>query len=312
MIAISVPIRLSDPYIIGRIGNAFACLYWADKMKTDNVAAITMVYGDAFIEKWVEHYAAQVGRSNLFVISHGDNPLHRQVCEGLNHIVLPRVFDATFENARANLINRFANGLLSVYRAVIFTDVDEFISVDPSRDQTLGVYLRSLDTKVVAPVAFNVLADDGSQDIDWTRPILEQANIMRYAPFFCKPCIRFEPVEHNWGAHALKNSGTFEVDPNLLMFHLKYIDAKLWGRYSALETEMNEETRSAAGMAGWQRSDVKRMNAYRRIMDGLEELDPRHAVEGRTEVERVRNVCRVKRDQRRPDFRLPAKYRHLV
>jgi hypothetical protein len=202
-------------------------------MKTENIAAITMVYGSAFLEKWISHYSAQFGSSNLFVISHGYDEEHVNLCSNVNHMTIPRVFDERFEKSRINLINNMANGLLSAYRAVVFTDVDEMICIDPKLDTSLADYIRESEAPVLAPIGLNVLPENTEHTIKWSEGLLSQTRKVVYAPRFCKPCIRKTVAKQGAGGHALFNR-TFEVDENILLFHLKYIDTKIGGRYRKL------------------------------------------------------------------------------
>jgi len=256
-------------------------------MKTQKTAVVTMVYGDAFLKKWVDHYAAQVGRESLFVMSHGPNPTHDEVAAGTNHIVLPRAFTGNFDAARFNLLNNLCNGLLEVYSTVICTDVDELITPDPGLGVPLADYLRDRDAGVIAPVGFNVITPDLGTRIDWDRPVLEQAPLALYHPAFSKPVIRRAPCRLLQGGHRVAER-RFEVDPNLWLFHLKFADSTLHGRYDGLIAELNAIYGDAAegrGILQW-KTDKTKVQVFMENLRGkaFPEMTPQENTAGLLQV----------------------------
>jgi hypothetical protein len=216
-------------------------------MKTDEIAVVTMVYGDAFLEKWIAHHAALFGRRNLIVISHGADPRHDMLCEGLSHITIPRAFDERFAAARMDMVNGIANGLLQAYRRVIFLDVDEVLALDPGIDCGLADYLRRADDPVLAPLGIELVPPSRDFVPDWSRAIAAQAPRAIFSQPYCKPCIRATEVMQRPGGHAV--NARFRVDPNLLLLHLKYVDPTLYGRYDALVEQMESFAARPSGKA---------------------------------------------------------------
>ena len=108
------------------------------------VAAITTVRNDTmFLEKWVQYYGRQFGLKNLYVFIDGhDQPLPEWLGE-INTIVLPHLplKRARADARRAQVMSHMARGLFKYFDAVIVTDVDEFLIVDPNVSLTLAEYL---------------------------------------------------------------------------------------------------------------------------------------------------------------------------
>ncbi|WP_161555863.1 glycosyltransferase family 2 protein [Mangrovicoccus ximenensis] len=209
-------------------------------MKTRNVAAVTMAYGEHFIEKWIRHYGSQIGAENLFVISHGASDFHNRACAGVNHVTVPRAVCDTIERHRATLLSDFANALLESYHCVIVADTDELIAVDPDAGLPLKDYLLSRDGGAAAGLGFNIFQPDPGRAIDWSRPVLEQAHLMQFSAPFSKPALRWERCQHTPGGHGLRDR-KFAVDENLYLFHLKFCDAAAFGHFDRVAEDFARE-----------------------------------------------------------------------
>ena len=125
--------------------------------------AMTMVGGDHFfLSRWVGYYGRQLGRENLFVLSHGGDPEHRKIAEGCNVIYLP--FDETrncFNQRRWQMLSRLTTGFTNFYNWVLVGDVDEIVCVDPAVSDSLPDYLAQYAVrggpKVITPFAVPLL-----------------------------------------------------------------------------------------------------------------------------------------------------------
>jgi hypothetical protein len=286
-------------------------------MKTDRTAVIAMVYGDSFIEKWIDHYSRQVGIEHLYVVSHGQNDFHRKVCSSANHLVVPRKFDKSFDLRRRSLLDHLSNGLLEAYDTVIVTDVDEFIVVNPDLNLSLAEYLLGRREAVLCPIGFNVVPVEVGRAIDWGARILDQAPLAFYSPAFCKPVLKKKPCQNGPGGHSLVGSGFF-VDPNLVLFHLKFVDSRLAKRYDDLAVEVDKlyDDRSISnGIAQWRkdREKIGGFQAGRRLLSHSV-MTPQENTAGATAVIKVdgKNRFRVAPGQRTDPFLLPGSYRKML
>ncbi len=207
-------------------------------MKTKNVAAITMAYGEPFIAKWVGYYSAQFGPENVYVISHGSSRYHDEVCTDVNHITVPRIMDKNHDRHRARLMSFYANALLETHQCILVSDTDEIVAVDPDLGLPLKDYLLQRDQGAAAPLGFNVFGKDADAPLDWEKPVLQQAYYLVFHHGFCKPVIRWEVAEHSGGGHSLRDR-KFEVDPNLYLFHLKFADAAAHEHFNEFASEVS-------------------------------------------------------------------------
>lgn len=177
------------------------------------------------LPRWLAYYGDQVGPDNLVVLDDGtvDGSTDDLPCTVFR--IPPAPWKRDWAKTRVALANGFAQTLLAVYDAVVFTDVDEFLVPDPARYDGLRDYLgRSPHRDVVAPLAVNVLNAAGVEEpLDPHRPVLEQRRFVKVAPGMCKPLIKRVPVAWLEGFHGVTGD-RFDIDPDLLMVHLKYYD----------------------------------------------------------------------------------------
>lgn len=195
------------------------------------IAAITTVRNDTvFLEKWVQYYGKQFGVKNLYVFIDGHDQPKPEWLSEVNTIVLPHVplKRAKADSRRARIMSHLARGLFQIFDAVIVTDVDEFLIVDPDVDLTLLEYL----SKSKARVSLSGLGLDVGQHLelesplDLNRPFLDQRKYAHVSSRYTKPCVAFRPVTWGSGMHRIKGRN-FHIDPNLYHFHFGMIDFEL-------------------------------------------------------------------------------------
>ena len=305
-------------------------------MKTDKIAAMTMVYGsERLLKLWVEHYGRLVGHEHLCVISHGDNPVHREICQGLNHIVLPRAFDKTFSLLRTKMVTNMVDAFLSAYHAVVFTDVDEFIALDPAVGMSFADYLRAQDpTMARAPIGLNVVpaevfdpeAPKDDAEAPLSHPLRTNHDVV-FAPHMCKPMVTYKRTSYIHGFHGTVRYGPNQeadmlLDPNLVQFHLKYI-VDYDSRYKALTADLDavrEQHPDTKNQQHWKDADDVYSDFVARLRRNphLGQARPADIIDGKVELVRrnekpaaygIRTV-----DGKRPEqaFTLPPEFRELI
>ena len=189
-------------------------------------AAITFVYKSyPFLRKWVEYYGGLFGRKNLFIISHGDDPVHRVICEGCNIIQVPRDFNVEFDIVRWRFLSLQVSSLLEYFDWVLCIDCDELIIADPRYGMSVCDVLQSSQSSVLAPIGYHLLGNESAGEIriDWARPLLEQFNVLIFDASYCKPVIVSKPVTFYPGGHGVSDT-SFVHHPALILVHLKYLD----------------------------------------------------------------------------------------
>lgn len=193
--------------------------------------AMTMVGGDHFfLSRWVDYYGRQLGRQNLYVLSHGGDPEHQRIAEGCNIIYLP--YDATrncFNQRRWQMLSRLTTGFTSFYNWVLVGDVDEIVCVDPAVASSLVDYVAGLGgrkgPRVITPFAIEMVHNPKLEPEPITdgRNILDVRRIFRLNANYAKPCLTSTKIDIVPGGHYA-NHPHLHLDPHLYLFHLRFID----------------------------------------------------------------------------------------
>lgn len=179
------------------------------------------------LPRWLAYYAGQVGIANLTVLDDGsvDGSTRNLPC-GVRHLDSPS-WPGSRDVGRTRYANDLARKLLRSYDVVIYTDADEFLVPDPARCSGLVEYLaRHRDAEVIAPVGLNVLHDPEREPaLHDGAPVLRQRRLVKYAPVMCKPLVKRVATPWKPGFHGIDQP--FEVDPDLWLLHLRYVDLDL-------------------------------------------------------------------------------------
>lgn len=195
------------------------------------IAAITTVRNDSiFLERWVQYYGAQFGNKNIYIFIDGHDQLVPESVKKANIIFLPYIplSRAAGDRRRAKIMSDFAHGLFQLFDAVIATDVDEFLAVDPNTNNSLAEYLS---TKSSYSSLSGLGMDVGQhlkleQPIDLELPFLSQRKFAHLSSRYTKPSVAFKPVTWGSGMHRVKGKN-FHIDSNLYLFHFGMVDYQL-------------------------------------------------------------------------------------
>lgn len=217
------------------------------------VAAITMARDEGtMIRHWVDHYAGQLGAENVFVI---DDHSQDGSTDDLRATVLrfPYLRKYGFEPSRMGTVTNFANSLLFSYDAVLFCDADEFVVADPDRYPDLRHLAAAMgDRQAVGVSAYNVIHDVANEKpLTFDRPLLQQRSHAKFTPLMCKPSLKFVRADWSHASHAI--GCRFEIEPDLVMFHMKFADRDLLAASAAQRNRLNQ-TESRAKETSWART----------------------------------------------------------
>lgn len=213
---------------------------------------MTMVRGDhEWARKWLAHYEQQVlDRTNLYVIIHGDDDLLREIFAGCSvlHAPLDDPGVQQFERRRLDFEHFFVRGLQAYFQCVLLVDIDEFVTVAPPKTVPLWSYLREAHEgeMVRSALGFEVIQIDEDTDaLDMTAPILSQRKTVFCNAQYSKPCafyFNFGGATHHrvWGA-------PWVIDPDLLLFHMRYCDRNRLETYAASRKAYHAEQADAGG-----------------------------------------------------------------
>ena len=189
------------------------------------IAVMTVVRDEGWmIRKWVDHHGRQVGLENLVVLDDNSSDGSTDDLPCTVHKI-PGFPEGRFENARMQLMSGIALGLLAVYDYVAFVDADEFLVPDPARYDTLVDLVAAREPQeVIGCMGLNLLHHLQAEpdDLDPSRPVLDQRHFAKFVPLMCKPSIKRTPAPWRFSSHGI--SARYEVDTDLFLLHLKFVD----------------------------------------------------------------------------------------
>ena len=193
------------------------------------VAALTMVYRDHwFLSRWIEHYGRHFGRSNLFIVSHGNEKPIRKMAGDANVIGIVRETSGDFDVMRWGFLNDILRILLNSYDCVVIGDVDELIVPNPRFGADL---VTELGRKADAPVSFvtgmELVEQKDDRPIGENEKLLVQRRSGIWNWLYTKAAIVYEPVRIGRGAHFAWHTSYYNAE-NLLLFHLKFANSALF------------------------------------------------------------------------------------
>ena len=191
-----------------------------------NLAIVTFVYNESKqLPRWLRHYSKHVeSDSDLYIVDHGsdDGSLdHAPIA--VNKIRLTREDGSERLQAwRAQFIANLTNKLLQEYRAVIYTDCDEYLVVDPLVSERLCDYINMPNVATNA-IGFDVLHDfDKEPPLDsW--PISSIRKNYQFVAAMCKPAIVLSGHNIVWGS-GFHVSNMIPKFGDLYLFHARYAD----------------------------------------------------------------------------------------
>ncbi len=211
-------------------------------------AVITFVYNEIVnLPIWVRYYGGIFGERNLFVIDHNSSDGSAKNLGLVNKLWLAR--DELDEHKRCVFMASFVKGLLEYFDTVIYTDCDEMLVPDRVKYSGLKDYLEKNDFKHVAPVGLNVqhiISLEPPLNLAW--PILQQRRFGRFTGSMCKPLITRVPIIWGTGFHA--SDQPINIDPDLFLLHLKYMDYEIALKKQKLTREMKWAASSIAANHG--------------------------------------------------------------
>ncbi len=216
------------------------------------IAALTTVRNDDFfLRRWVKYYGEQLGEENLYVFLDGRDQEIPEWCPKVNVEAIDKIPGKVVEmdRRRAALMSAKAAELLKTYDAVIGTDGDEFVVVDPKLGMNIPEFISSLPERT----SYSGLGIDVGQNINCEgivddRPFLAQREYALIDTRYTKASIITKPVEWGAGYHRIRNHN-FHIQKNLYLFHFGYVDLE------RIKARMSDKDRLEGG---WSRHLAKR------------------------------------------------------
>lgn len=196
------------------------------------VGAMTHVrHEHFFLEKWIAHYGAIVGRENLFVVIDGDDWEPQVDLTGIRTEVL---LDAPRERGEndsfmARKMSSRANDMLRERcRYVMRMDVDEYVVVDPATGLDWEGALAEVDEAgyLFATGVDIIQSGPETSPLAPGAPILSQRRHGYVCPPYSKPFVISRPANWANGGHRLLNLPV-KMSGNFILFHLALADAQV-------------------------------------------------------------------------------------
>ncbi|MBT8457177.1 MAG: hypothetical protein HKO95_04260 [Rhodobacteraceae bacterium] len=195
------------------------------------ICALTHVRHEGFfLEKWIAHYGAIVGRENLFVVIDGDDWTPQLDLTGLTVEVVTDAPRARIRNDRwaAKALSARANQLRKSYDFVIRCDVDEYVAIDPASGLEWPTALTEASSEgyVYALGIDMIHVDRETRPLDRSQPVLGQRRHGYVSSSYTKPFVISR--WNNWagGGHRLINRPV-RLSSHFILFHLALCDRAL-------------------------------------------------------------------------------------
>jgi hypothetical protein len=235
-------------------------------------AVFTIVREEGFyLPKWYKYYSQFLRDQDIHVIHH--KPTADAVdtcCDFLRdkcpiHVEVQPMFSSRWIR---DVVKQYQTTLLKEYEAVIFTDVDEIITIHPdSGFADLGEFMAQFvqDAKHtnwrVNAYSLIHLPDCGEAAVDLARPIMEQRMYWFRDDYFDKPLITKVPLNYVLGHHTATNMNK-QRHPHLYMIHLHQFDfdwyVKRHQRW-AREYKVSDEDKQATFNSHYRQQDMEKL-----------------------------------------------------
>lgn len=215
---------------------------------------------DFFLRKWIEYYARQLGRENLYILVDGKDQEIPDFTQGCN----VKVFDHINENVRAGdkrragILSALASQLSSKYDFIIGTDVDEFLIVDPALKIGLKefLYKEGKSHSCISGLGIDVgMIESEEESLNPNTPILTQRKYGLIYSRYTKPSVIRGNLRWGSGFHRVKGKN-YHIAKDLYLFHCGGCDISLI---------LAKQSRSELKENGWDRHLTKRLLTIRRI-----------------------------------------------
>ncbi|MBJ3762126.1 glycosyltransferase family 2 protein [Maribius pontilimi] len=242
----------------------------------DFLGVVTMAYQDYdLVRRWYDYWSVQIGPENLYLLSHGNDPRHREIAAKANVINLPRDGKMyKFERRRFRAMSSVASGLLEFFHWMIVSDVDEIVIADPDHAVSVPDYVAKTygdgtkGPKNISPLCLELvhLPEIEPLPLGPDDKILSRRRTFRPNANYSKPVLVASPATFAPGGH--RNSlGPRTLPDGLFTLHLKYCDADTIERYAASRRALVEDVVARDGHFDTDHGWYKTLDKYRDILE---------------------------------------------
>lgn len=220
----------------------------------DEVAVVLTTYNEArLLPIWLTYYGRQVGYENLYILDDGSTD---GSTDDLGPVQVIRMEREPIDQIRRSIrVSCFHTQLLQHYRAAIYTDVDEFLVVDPMMGLGLRDYVLEHVEGHVNALGFNILQNWPQEgDYEPSLPLLAQRQYAQFSRAYCKQLIHTHSVRWQPGFHL--TNAPFALGTGLYLFHTRAFD-----RTTSI-TRITNRNRLA-----WSENAVKRRHGWQNRLE---------------------------------------------
>jgi hypothetical protein len=235
------------------------------------IAALTMVYQDYWaISKWYIHHGRELGFSNLFIISHGENEKLKVICPQANIIIIPRSGLEFFDKKRAKILNTVQSGLNLSYDWVLQTDADELICYDQNIYKNLvQAITHNPNVPVLTALGFDVVEVIPDLELSQKSIFFDRRNIA-FSGHYSKAIA--SQIEVNFSLHgvcverSILRSFPYFIPKGLYLAHLKFANIAALEKLTVARMQVaNSYERGLPGY-GWKHADEDASKFFRNFM----------------------------------------------
>ncbi|SLN46804.1 hypothetical protein ROJ8625_02266 [Roseivivax jejudonensis] len=198
-------------------------------MGDTRVAVVTICRDDeVLLRRFVDYYGGLFGRRAIYIISHGDTDMVRDVAAGCSIVPVPEFETDRFTMLHWRTKNHLKDALRQWYHHVIVVDVDEFVVIDPATGLDLRQWLETARQRTVyTAFGFEIVHRRSEEPDGIADGILGPRRHAQVALWYAKPCILSRGVKLSRGGHFADHP-KLDMPDELYLFHMKYCDWSLF------------------------------------------------------------------------------------
>jgi hypothetical protein len=185
---------------------------------------------DLGLHLWLEHYRKYAPTADLYILDHESKGSYALTLQALaaeyGAVVVPVKNGTSFNYGwLVETVRRFQQFLLSSYRWVCFSEIDELVWFAPG---TLEDCVTKSHSQFMRAAGMNVVHKrDEEPDINWTAPVLKQRKYWYQSTKYSKICLAARPVQFGYGFHTAHNvPSVLPPVSELFLLHLHQADFK--------------------------------------------------------------------------------------
>lgn len=183
-------------------------------------AAVFVIAKDEnyFLPKWVNYYKQYFHPRDIYVLDHQSTD---GSTDNLDVNIVRVTNDVAVDHAwLLNTVQDFQKKLLETYKAVMFTECDEFVyCLNKPLDECIQDFIAS-EHLYATCVGYEMVQDLANEKaLADDEPIMPHRNVWSRYPMYDKTLLSKVPLEWGWGFHGHNKGNNFHNGLHLLHLH---------------------------------------------------------------------------------------------